>query len=777
MGKEGEAEGVWRMSSKAATGVAPLRDVEALGDGSFHATGVEPQLALMSPRAPRRGWALVHMHLMARPGVELEPHLHFDCGAGFEESASTALPAPGANGVVCAVLRLPEGVRGLRLDVAHTAVDFALSDVSVRHLSPAEAMTRLGWRRFAEVRGRPRALWLNVRNAVRILGREGWSGIAERMRKHERSLAADRSYAEWVRRFDTLGDADFAAMRVRIEGMARKPVISVLMPVYNVEPRWLEQAVRSVREQVYPHWELCIADDASTRPGVRELLAKLARDDARIKLCLRERNGHISAASNSALDLATGEYVALLDHDDELAPHALYLVAEEVNAHPDAGLIYSDEDKIDEQGRRFEPYFKCDWNYDLFCSHNMVSHLGVYRRELVREVGGFRQGYEGSQDYDLALRVSERLGRGAIRHIPHVLYHWRSIPGSTALGATEKSYARDAAQRSIEDHLARRRVHAAVLPAWEGSQYHRVKYAVAEPAPRVTLVIPTRDRVDLLRRCVGSILEKTAYPNYEILIVDNGSREPATLAYLREIAGEGASGAASASAPGPRVRVMPYAAPFNFAAINNEAARAARGEIIGFVNNDIEVMGSDWLAELVSHACRPGIGMVGAKLYYPDDTIQHAGIITGVHRIAGHVYRGRPRFSPGYFSRAKLIQALSAVTAACCLVRQAVFEEVGGFDEQLAIAFNDVDLCLRLREHGYTNVWTPYAELYHHESASRGPDHTRATSARFAREIAFMEERWGEALAWDPAYSPSLSLEDDNCALAFLPRAPKPWGR
>jgi len=749
--------------ARAGIAVAALNDLELVAEGRFESRGDEPQLAVSSRRPLCQGWTLLRLRIAPDPGSCLEPHLHVDCGAGFDERAVVALPSPDARGSISAVFQLPAGVRALRLDPARGAVAFTLGAVTLRHLSPLEALLRLGLLRFNEARSRPRELWRQLRNGLRIFRAEGARGLIERLRKHERSLAAERSYAEWVRQFDTLGEADLAGMRARIAAMRNPPLLSVLMPVYNVEPRWLERAVESVRAQVYPHWQLCIADDASTRPGLRDTLTRLARDDGRIKLTLRETNGHISAASNSALELATGTFVALLDHDDELAPHALYLVAEEVAAHPDAGLIYSDEDKIDSAGRRFEPYFKCDFNADLFAGHNMVSHLGVFRRTLVQAVGGFRVGLEGSQDYDLAWRVIERLTPSQVRHIPHVLYHWRSIPGSTALGATEKSYANDAARRAIAEHFARRGIAVTLLAAWEGSQYHRVQYALPSPAPLVSLIIPTRDRVALLRQAVGSILARTDYAPYEILIVDNASREPATLAYLRDVVRD------------PRVRVMPYAAPFNFAALNNAAAREARGEVLGLVNNDIEVIGSGWLTELVSHAVRPEVGVVGAKLYYPDDTIQHAGIITGVHRIGGHVYKQRARAYAGYFGRAKLVQALSAVTAACCLVRRRVFEEVGGLDEAFAVAFNDVDLCLRVRDRGYTNIWTPYAELYHHESASRGSDFTLATGERFAREIALMEARWGTALTCDPAYNRNLSLEDDNFGLAFPPRVGRVW--
>ncbi|HZP60931.1 MAG TPA: glycosyltransferase family 2 protein, partial [Opitutaceae bacterium] len=510
-------------------------------------------------------------------------------------------------------------------------------------------------------------------------------------------------YARWVRDFDTLTSAAVDSIYSRLQTLPHRPLISVVMPVFNPPGKWLLRAIESVRTQIYEPWELCIADDASTAPHVRPLLEKAAHDDHRIKVVFREANGHISAASNSALALAGGEFVALLDHDDELRPHALACVAFELDRFPKADLVYSDEDKLNENGFRFGPYFKPDWNPDLFLAQNFICHLAVYRASILREIGGFRTGYEGAQDWDLAMRVVERSAPDRIRHIPRILYHWRAISGSTAMHIDQKTYSVTAAERLLRDHFSRINVKAELTPV--PGDYWRVRYALPRPAPRVTLIIPTRNRLNVLRPCIVSILEKTAYPNYEILVVDNDSDESETRVYLEELRRH------------PRCRVIAFAGPFNFSALNNFAVRQTDAPLVGLLNNDLEVIQGDWLDEMAGQALRPEIGCVGAKLYYPDGRIQHAGVILGLGRVAaGHAWHGHPRqvTGPGY--RAVLQQNLSAVTAACLVLRREVYLQAGGFDEEnFKVALNDVDFCLKVRAAGYRNLYTPFAELYHHE--------------------------------------------------------------
>jgi GT2 family glycosyltransferase len=598
--------------------------------------------------------------------------------------------------------------------------------------------------------------------AAQVWKESGWKAVRGKVREILAVKRRERNYVTWMTRYDTLTEADRQAIAIRISQLSYQPLISVIMPVYNVDETWLRLAIESVCRQLYPHWELCIADDKSDKPHVRSVLEEYSRKDKRIRVVYRETRGHISAASNSAIELTHGEFIALLDHDDELSEHALYMVAEELNAFPYADLIFSDEDKLNQHGARFEPHFKPDRNPDLLYSYNCISHLGVYRTEIVTKIGGFRQGYEGSQDYDLALRVIEQIQPDHIRHIPHVLYHWRQIAGSLSIGASEKEYAHEAARDAIRSHFQRTGIKATVAEGYES--FHRVIYPVPDPAPLVSVIIATRDHPELLSQTVAGVLNETDYAPLEIVIVDNLSKNTATLSYLNEIQKD------------PRVKVVKYADTFNYSAINNLGFRESSGEVIALLNNDIKVISPGWLKEMVSHALRPGIGAVGAKLLYPDDTVQHAGIILGVRGVASHAHKLILRNSPGYFSRAMLIQNLSAVTGACMVLRREVFEELGGLDEvNLTVALNDVDFCMRLLENNYRIVWTPYAELYHLESASRGRDDTPENAARFSKEIEYMRRAWEDRLNSDPCYSQNLTLDREDFSLAMPPRVLKPW--
>ena len=573
-------------------------------------------------------------------------------------------------------------------------------------------------------------------------------------------MTSDHSYAAWVKQFDTIGAPERIVLHRDLRALRRHPLISIVMPVYNPHLGHLSSAIDSVRAQIYENWELCIADDASTDASVAHTLKQYATDDSRIKITFRERNGHIAACSNSALELATGEWVALLDQDDLLSEHALAVVAATIEEHPEAGLIYSDEDKIEQTGVRCCPFFKSDWNPELLLGQNYVSHFGIYRRALLVEIGGFREGYEGSQDYDLALRCSEKLHPAQIRHIPRVLYHWRMVEGSAAAAAEAKPYAPEAARRAITDHLQRKDIDAAVVPCPENREWHRVIYHLRSPLPLVSIIIPTRDQVALLQRCLTSIREKTDYAPIEIVIVDNGSTKPETHAFLHDLALD------------PRIQIVTDSAEFNFSRLINDGVRIARGEILAFVNDDIETDKSDWLREMVSHAIRPEVGAVGARLWYPDGRLQHAGVVLGLHGVARHAFQ---RFLPqpvALMNRTFILsQNYSAVTAACMVLRKTVFADVGGFDENLPNNFNDVDFCLRLRERGWQIVWTPYADLIHQESASRGRHSDSEERARLLHDMAYLQEKWGEQLRNDPFYSPNLS-DSDAFALAWPPRIP-----
>ena len=464
----------------------------------------------------------------------------------------------------------------------------------------------------------------------------------------------------------------------------------------------------------------------------------------------RSTNGHISEATNSAFDLATGDFIALLDHDDVLREHALAETAIAINKNPNVQLIYSDEDKLNDYGGRYDPHFKPDFSPDLFLSQNYLNHLTVHAAQNIRRVGGWRKGFEGSQDYDLSLRIIETIAPSQIVHIPKVLYHWRASAGSTAKEGSEKGYAYGAGLRALQDHIARTGVGAKVMPV-DGLPVYRVRYNAPDAAPLVSLIIPTKDQVDVLKCCIDSILDLTTYPKFEIIIVDNDSSEPRTFQYFDALVSD------------PRIRVLKYPGSFNYSAINNFAVGELNGEVLGLLNNDVEVINPDWLDEMVSQVSRPGVGCVGAKLYYPDNTIQHAGVILGVGGVAAHSHARFGRQDPGYFCRVRVCHNVSAVTGACLFVRRPVFDQVGGLDPiRLPVAFNDVDFCLKVLDGGYRNVFTPFAELYHHELLSRGRDDAPAKRNPFLKEVHTMHVRWGDRLKQDPFYSPNLTLERGN---------------
>ncbi|MBO6560736.1 MAG: glycosyltransferase [Nisaea sp.] len=739
--------------------VASAIHAEALGGDVFRSTEPNPQLILGSPwRFLPEGWVEVSYEIEAKRGAS--PFLFADVGYGFEEAYRFRLP-PTRGGTGKAIVRLPKGIFQLRFDPVHFVGTFEIKHIRIREVSRILLTLRTLWSRIREVVEHKDARKRVGKRLFDLVVKRDVKGFFEGVAR----LGPDpvSSYTRWFELYGTLTDDDRAAITKHIATMKKKPRFSIVMPTYNTPVQFLRKAIESVQNQLYPEWELCIADDASSSQETKDLLRRYANEDDRIKVTFREKNGHISAASNSALELATGDYIALLDHDDELTPHALYMMAVEVRDHPDADIIYSDEDKVDENGDHYAPYFKPDWAPDMFLGQNLINHLGVYRRKLVEKVGGFRLGYEGSQDYDLALRVIEQTKPENIRHIPHILYHWRAAEGSTALAEEEKDYTGSAAIRAIQDHLDRSKIKAKVV---QGRDIYsqRVIYELPKKPPLVSLIIPTRNRADILKGAVDGIREKNDYPNWEIIIVDNGSDEEETLDYLAKLEKD------------ERIRVHRDDGPFNYSRLNNDAARLAKGEIIGLINNDIAPINEDWLSEMVRQVTQPGVGAVGAKLYYENDTLQHGGVIVGLGGVAGHFDKRLPRDSRGYFGRAMLVQNFSAVTAACLLVPKKVFEEVGGLDEQnLAVAFNDVDFCLKIREAGHRIVWTPYAELYHYESISRGEDTDPDKRARFNAESEYMQKRWAKVCEHDPYYSPNLTLDFEQPSPADPPRALRPW--
>lgn len=671
--------------------------------------------------------------------------LYPDYGEGFSEETSIHIYYRRAQNVT-RIIKFERDVSQLRFDPFDKTGVFSILCFRIQPLTEEQALAAM------------KAALTEGENDQPVVEKKA-NLLDELYKKYTNKLNIDSgapSYQQWIEEVELPSLPSAAEVSNTLAQLRIKPLISVVMPTYNTAEKHLRTCIESVIKQSYPHWELCIADDASPQPHVRRVLDEYQRIEPRIKLVYRPENGHISRASNSALELATGDYVALLDHDDELPQHALYFVALAINEAPDAQVVYSDEDKINEAGIRSRPHFKSDWNPDLFYSQNYVSHLGVYKRELLNRIGGFRTGVEGSQDQDLLLRCLPHIDSSQILHIPRVLYHWRATEGSTALASGEKSYTTDAGIKALRDYFSTINPGVRVEPGLVPNTY-RLRWPIPKPSPLVTLLIPTRDKREMTETCVRSILEKTTYQNYEILILDNGSVEQSTLEFFQQIQLEN-----------KRVRVLRYDHPFNYSAINNFGVRHASGEIIGLVNNDIEVISPGWLTEMVSHAVRPDVGCVGAKLYYDNNTIQHAGVIVSLGGVAGHSHKHYDRDHYGYFFRLILPQTLSAVTAACLLVRRKIYKEVGGLDEEnLKVAFNDVDFCLKVREAGYRNLWTPYAELYHHESISRGHEDTPEKKMRARKEIEFMQSKWSTFLHFDPYYNPNLTKAREDFSLGM----------
>lgn len=569
--------------------------------------------------------------------------------------------------------------------------------------------------------------------------------ILQQTIEHRERLGQPGTYGEWADLYETPRPADRVAIRHSIEVLTQRPLISILLPVYNPDFGCLSEAIDSVRRQIYGNWELCIADDASTDRRVQPFLQEKAASDDRIKLVFRAANGHISVCSNSALALATGEWCALLDQDDTLAEHALAVVACELAEHPDAGLIYSDEDKIDLAGARSNPFFKTDWNPELFLGQNYINHLGSYRTSLLRDIGGFREGLEGSQDYDLALRGIERLHAHQIRHIPRILYHWRMVPGSLAEVRDAKPYAKEAARLALNDHLRRVGIAGRAEPCPENVESHRVIYDPPEPRPRIAVIISARKQSACPLHCVEKVRLLLGSRDETIIVIDAGV--DADLGLLEK--------------GGVTVLRDDFAA--NRGRMNNIAAARATADILLFLDAGVEVTGSEWLDEIISQVSRPEVGAVGARLWSAEGILHQGGIILGLGGIAASAHAGIPRGHPGFFNRAFLQRNCAAVSFDCLAVRTEVFRELGGFDDQhLAANLQDVDFCLRASDRGLQVVWTPYADLVLHRQGDSAP--------LIGQDAEYIQRRWGERLKEDPFYSPNLSLELPGFELAFAPR-------
>lgn len=701
------------------------------------------------------GWVLLTTRLV-RKVPDFTANLCIDLGCG-EGKARVIEPPMSLKGILHELIDLPRDVQAIRWAPVSRVGEFTQWPIEMREVGWAERLWRM-------VRRVVPTLFRHPLRKRRLIGLTAWHILTDLSATYHaagklRAYAPAPHYQDWIRAFDRLDECDCELIRRHLKCLQSQPKISVLMCVSSgVEQHRLEATIVSVRAQLYRNWELCVGVHEDAPPKARSLLEEWSSSDPRVWVAISEPNYGWEAA----FALASGSWVILLSAEDRLAQHALYRIATEAAKYPEARVLYSDEDRIDDDGERSAPAFKPDWNPQLLLSQNYIGRLVAFDLPCAREHGGFRPGFEGAGDYDLLLRTTAALPPQSIRHIPEILYHSHRIEA----GELEIAAHWDAGRRALKLHLDSIGAAVAVIEKTAVSDGYHIRYSLPDPLPLVSILIPTRDRHDLLKRCVDSILERTTYQNFEVLVIDNGSQEPESINYLQTLS------------QCPRTRVLAFDLPFNFSAINNFAASKAHGEVLCLLNNDTEVITKDWLEEMLGYLQQPAVGIVGAKLLYPDHRIQHAGVLVGVGGLAHHAHAFLDRNEPGYLGRACLAQDLSAVTAACMLVRAQIYRDLSGFDaEHLPVAFNDVDFCLRVREAGWRVVWTPHAELYHHESASRGVDDTREKMARFAGERAYMHKRWAQVLKADPSYNPNLSYERPDFSLSHTPMSARSWLR
>lgn len=572
------------------------------------------------------------------------------------------------------------------------------------------------------------------------------------IRLHERFEPEEIPYGPW---YEAYVPDEQTLEKQRKQKFSQSPLISIAVPAYKTPGVFLRQMLDSVRTQTYGNWELCIANASPGEEEMGKILREYAKKDPRIRWMDLKENLGISENTNAAFAMAQGEFVGLLDHDDLLAPNALYEVVKAINETKDVDVVYTDEDKVTaDLSEHFQPHFKPDFNLDLLRSNNYICHFFVVRRSILAQTGGFRKEFDGAQDHDLIFRCTEQARE--IAHVPEILYHWRTHRESTADNPASKMYAYDAGKRAIEAHLARMQVQGTVSHTPDYG-FFRVKYPV-QGSPLVSVIIPNKDETETLRSCIRSLKENTTYKNFEILIIENNSTTKEIFSYYKELSQE------------ENIRIFNWKKEFNYSAINNFGARKARGEYLLFLNNDIQVITPDWMEEMLGVCQREEVGAAGVKLIYPDNTIQHAGCVIGIGGIAGHMFVDMPAERSGYLHKASLLQDMSAVTAACMMIKRSVFQKVKGFTEELAVAFNDVDLCLKVRREGYLIVYDPYARLYHMESKTRGAEDSEAKMRRFQTEIEYMRGHWLDILKkGDPYYNKNLSLTKWNYSLKPLP--------
>lgn len=572
------------------------------------------------------------------------------------------------------------------------------------------------------------------------------------IRLHERFEPEEVPYGPW---YEAYVPDETALEKQRHHHFEYSPLISVAVPAYRTPEKFLAQMIDSLLAQTYGNWELCIANGSPEDSAMKKVLEEYTKKDSRIRVSELTENKGIAGNTNAALEMAQGEFVGLLDHDDLLAPNALYEIVRALDEDRNLDAVYTDEDKVTtELDEHFQPHLKPDFNLDLLRSNNYICHFFVVRRSIVQKVGGFCQEFDGAQDHDFIFRCIETAEK--VGHIPEILYHWRTHKASTADNPASKMYAFDAGKRAIEAHLKRTGTEG-IVSHTPDLGFFRVKYPV-QGQPLVSVIIPNKDEKETLKACIDSIREKTEYPNYEIIIVENNSTTDEIFQYYKELSQD------------PRIRLLRWKKEFNYSAINNYGVRHANGEYLLFLNNDVTVITPGWIKELLGVCQRPEVGAAGVKLIYPDNTIQHAGCVIGLGGIAGHMFVDMPANRTGYLHKASILQDMSAVTAACMMMKRTAFEEAGGFTEKLSVAFNDVDLCLKVRKNHKLIVYDPYVQLYHMESKTRGAEDNKEKVRRFQEEIEYMRCQWIDILKkGDPYYNKNLSLTKWNYSLRPLP--------
>lgn len=702
-------------------------------DGADRYAGAGARLALRSRKKRSLPGGLVFLrYTLETRAPHLRPVLHVDPGTGFTREYAVPLPPP-ANVEQVQLIELPARSRALELSPGNNGAEYVLRDVSIRETNT------------------PTAAWYLHKQCGYTPAEGLHMAFTRRLPGVRRPLAHKAPYGEWLRKYDRLAPRDKRAIAGHISTLTEPPLFSLLIRPDKDKPDLLKETVFSINSQLYGHWEILLLVDESYSTFE---LAKIAA---------WEKGGrtHMIRASDTAsvwheaMTRAEGRFSAVVKAGDILAPHALYLVAERVIAEDGLQVIYSDHDVMDETGCRSDPCFKPDWNPDLFLGSGYIRHITFYRTDVLQDVFNKDPDLRGDS---LEYRVLADVPAEAVGHLPFILYHRR--PGNI----TDESER--IAPQAVQDYMDRTNSGATALPNPLDNRLVRIQYPVPEEPPLVSLIVLTRNRCTLLSNCLKGLLEETEYGNLEVIVIDNGSDEQETLDYLESIGSD------------PRVRIFRRDEPFNFSALNNFAVSQASGEIIGLLNNDLSVIEPQWLKEMVGQIRRPGVGIVGAKLIYGNETIQHGGVIVGVGGVGGHAFRHFPRHDPGYCNRLYLAQELSCVTAACLLTTKSVYNKVGGLEEeQLKVAFNDVDFCLKVRDHGYRIVWTPFAELHHLESASRGSDLAAENLERWQGEYDYIREKWAEILRHDPNYNPNLSNTEEDFSLANPPRVVKPWER